>query len=168
MGKLDKAAIALKMLEFYKGNKEDINHFLKVYAYAEMIGRLEELDKETEDTLEVAAIVHDIACPLCREKYGNTNGNHQEAESEDLLREFLPEFNLPEEMYERVIFLVCHHHTYTNVKGMDWQILLEADYLVNASENPDKYLPSYRNFRDNVYKTAAGKRLLASLFPEAQ
>ena len=26
----------------------------------------------------MAAVVHDIACPLCREKYGNTNGKHQE------------------------------------------------------------------------------------------
>ena len=32
--------------------------------------------------LEIAAIVHDIACPLCREKYGRADGYLQEQESE--------------------------------------------------------------------------------------
>jgi hypothetical protein len=36
---------------------------------------------------------------------------------------------------DRVAFLVGHHHTFTGVDGIDWQILLEADYLVNASES---------------------------------
>lgn len=130
-----KERIVNKMIDFYRGNRSDVRHFLKVYAYAQTIGRLEGLDEKTQDTLEIAAIVHDIACPLCREKYGNTNGNHQEAESEDLLRTFLSEFTLPEEMEERIIYLVTHHHTYTNVEGMDYQILLEADYLVNADES---------------------------------
>ena len=30
---------------------------------------------------------------------------------------------------------MSHHHTYTGVDGLDYQILLEADYIVNASEN---------------------------------
>ena len=30
------------------------------------------LTPQTQETLELAAVVHDIACPLCREKYGNT------------------------------------------------------------------------------------------------
>ena len=32
--------------------------------------------------------IHDIACPLCREKYGNTNGKHQEEESTTLVEAF--------------------------------------------------------------------------------
>ena len=27
-----------------------------------------------------------------------------------------------------------HHHTYSKVEGIDWRILLESDYLVNAYE----------------------------------
>ena len=30
---------------------------------------------------------------------------------------------------------MTHHHTYTGVDGIDYQILLEADYLVNADES---------------------------------
>ena len=61
-----KETIIAKMIEFYGGNAKDIGHFLKVYAFAHAIGVLEELDASTQDTLEIAAIVHDIACPLCR------------------------------------------------------------------------------------------------------
>lgn len=158
-----KANMIAKMIDFYKGNQSDIRHVLKVYAYAQTIGQLENLDGTTQDTLEMAAIVHDIACPLCREKYGNTSGSHQEAESEALLREFLAEFALPQEMEERIIYLVTHHHTYTKVEGMDYQILLEADYLVNADES--QYDPkAIQTFRDRVFKTRSGIRLLDSIY----
>lgn len=40
-------------------------------------------------TLELAAIVHDIACPLCREKYGNADGKKQEEEGVPLVYSFL-------------------------------------------------------------------------------
>ena len=158
-----KAKITAKMIDFYKGNKSDIRHFLKVYAYAQTIGQLENLDRTTQDILEIAAIVHDIACPLCREKYGNTSGNYQEAESEALLLDFLAEFSLPQEMEERIIYLVTHHHTYTKVEGLDYQILLEADYLVNADESQYDQ-KAIRTFRDHVFKTRSGLHLLDSIY----
>ena len=82
-------AVAIeKMIDFYKGNTHDINHFLKVWAFAKTIGEAEGLDKETQEILELAAVVHDISCPLCREKYGNTDGRHQEEESAPLVAAF--------------------------------------------------------------------------------
>ena len=105
----------------------------------------------------------DIACPLCREKYGNTNGNHQEAESGDLLRTFLLEFALPEEMQERIIYLVTHHHTYTNVEGMDYQILVEADFLVNLEEDHVSTKGILRA-EERIFRTESGKKLLHLLF----
>lgn len=162
---MSKEEIILKMVDFYKGNLNDINHFLKVHSFAVTIGALEGLDGTTRDILETAAIVHDIACPLCREKYGDTDGKHQEAESESLLREFLEEFHLPTSVEERVIFLVTHHHTYSHVEGMDYRILLEADYLVNAGESA-KYRKSLEQFRKNVFRTKTGLHLLDSLYPD--
>lgn len=160
---MKKTEIAAKMIDFYHGNLHDINHFIKVHAFAAMIGELEGLDGETQDILEIAAIVHDIACPLCREKYGNANGNYQEAESEALLLEFLAEFELPEHVRKRVIYLVTHHHTYTNVDGVDYQILLEADFLVNAGES-EEYAKGVEKFRSQVFKTEAGTRLLDGIY----
>ena len=74
------APILEKMIAFSRGNLHDIDHLIRVWTYARTIGELEQLDGETQFLLEVAAITHDIACPLCREKYGNTNGKLQETE----------------------------------------------------------------------------------------
>ena len=61
------AKLTEKMIKFYDGDLHDINHFLKVYAYAKTIGQCEGLDEMSQMSLEAAAIVHDIACPLCRD-----------------------------------------------------------------------------------------------------
>ena len=128
------AEIMKKMVALSEGNVHDINHFIKVYTWAKTIGELEGLDAHTQYLLEATAIVHDIACPLCREKYGYASGKYQEQESEPLVRAFFDESNLANEDIERIVYLVTHHHTYKNVEGMDYQILLEADFLVNADE----------------------------------
>ena len=110
------AAAIEKMTDFYKGNIHDIYHFLKVWAFAKNIGEAEGLDPKTQETLEMAAVVHDIACPLCREKYGNTSGKHQEEESAPLVAEFFKDVPAGELDVERITWLVTHHHTYTNVE----------------------------------------------------
>ena len=157
------AATTQKMIAFYRGNIHDIDHFLKVWAMAKTIGELEALDKHAQEVLELAAVVHDIACPLCREKYGNTNGKHQELESPPLVEAFFKGLPVERPDVERVSWLVAHHHTYANIDGPDHQILLEADFLVNAGESG--YTPSaIRNFRERVFRTAAGKELLDSMY----
>ena len=95
-----------KMIAFSEGNIHDIDHFIRVWTYAKTIGELESLDANTQYILEIAAIIHDIACPLCREKYGNTNGKHQEAEGMPMAKEFLRDTGLTTEQIDRVVFLV--------------------------------------------------------------
>lgn len=152
-----------KMIAFSEGNIHDIDHFIRVWTYAKTIGELEGLDSETQYILEVAAIVHDIACPLCREKYGNTNGKHQEAEGVPMTEAFLRGTGMSAEQIERVKYLVGHHHTFTNIDGIDYQILVEADYIANASENGYD-VRSIEAFMKRVVKTDAGARLLKSVF----
>ena len=152
-----------KMIDFYKGNVHDIDHFLKVWAFAKTIGEAEGLDSETQELLEITAVVHDIACPLCREKYGNASGKHQEEESAPLVDAFLGELSVGTLDVERIKWLVTHHHTYTNVSGMDYQILLEADYLVNASEGGYSK-EAIENFCKEIFRTATGIRLLKSIY----
>lgn len=152
-----------KMIAFSNGNLHDMDHFMCVWTYAKTIGELEGLDRRTQETLEIAAIAHDIACPLCREKYGNTNGKWQEEEGGPLVRSFLADAGLSAEQVDRVAYLVSHHHTYTDIDGIDYQILIEADYIVNASESG--YSPENRkNFLEEHMKTESGKRLLRSTF----
>ncbi len=152
-----------KMIAFSEGNLHDIDHLIRVWTYAKMIGELEGLDAETQYVLEAAAIVHDIACPLCREKYGNTNGKHQEAEGAPMAEAFLRGSGMSEAQLERVKYLVGHHHTFTNIDGIDYQILVEADYIANASENGYD-AASIEQFLRRVVRTEAGARLLKSVF----
>lgn len=155
--------IVIEMVKRSNGNLHDICHFMKVYAYARTIAECEKITPEEQKTVEIAAVIHDIACPLCREKYGNTNGKLQEQEGIILAREFLKESGLPDQMTERIIFLVGHHHTLKEVDGIDYQILLEADYLVNADEaGYDKN--NIQNAADCLFKTATGKALLQSVY----
>ena len=157
------AATLEKMIVNSGRNMHDINHLIKVWAIAHTIGKQEKLDEKSQETLELAAIVHDIACPLCREKYGNTLGGNQEREGGPLAAEFLRRCGWRESVVTRVSQLVSRHHTYANVDGLDCQILLEADFLVNADE---EHLSqnSILSMRKNVFQTATGIRLLEELF----
>ena len=156
-----------KMIAFYQGNLHDINHFLKVWAFAKTIGEQEGLDDQTQLTLELAAVVHDIACPLCRQKYGNANGKYQELESPPLVEGFFADMPVERDMAERISWLVAHHHTYTHVDGLDYQILLEADFLVNAGES-EYSKQAIENFCKKVFRTEAGTHLLKSMFLEKE
>ncbi len=155
--------IMQKMIAYSDGNLHDIAHFVKVHSFARIIGVLEELPDSEQQTLEIAAILHDIACPLCRKKYGNTNGKYQEKEGGPLTQDFLKDFDLPEEVKARIVFLVSHHHTYTNVDGLDYQILLEADFLVNADESAMP-VEAIENTRKKIFKTKTGIDLLEKIY----
>ncbi len=65
--------IMQEMIAHANGNLHDIAHFVKVWAYAKTIGELEGLDPDTQYLTEVSAIIHDIAVPYCREKYGRAD-----------------------------------------------------------------------------------------------
>ena len=154
-----------KMIAFSGGNIHDIDHLIRVWTYAKLIGEKEGLDAETQLILEAAAITHDIACPLCREKYGSTAARYQEMEGEIMARVFLADCGMTQRQIDRVAFLVGHHHTLNGIDGPDWQILLEADYIANASEKAygrekiDAFLARH-------VKTASGRGMFAVIFPE--
>lgn len=160
---MDITEITKKMIACSDGNLHDICHFLKVYAYAKTIGECEKLDSRTQFTLETAALMHDIACPLCREKYGNTNGKYQEKEGMILGREFLKDTGIDDDIAERVVYLIGHHHSPAEVDGIDYRILLEADYLVNADEGGDS-AETIKNTMEHIFKTKTGTELLKSIY----
>ena len=155
--------ILVKMIDYSAGNRKDIHHLMKVHSYARIIGKGEGLSEELQKITEIAAIVHDIACPLCRIKYGNTNGKYQEAEGQALTESFLADTGLTGVEIARIAYLVGHHHTYEGVEGLDYQILLEADYLVNADESGYSR-ENILHMRDTVFQTKTGTALLESIY----
>ena len=157
------AELTEQMIVFSNGNLHDITHFITVWTYAKTIGKLEGLKPDTQYLLEAAAIVHDIACPLCREKYGHADGKLQEKEGPALVRAFLADSGMTEAQKERIAYLVGHHHTLSGIEGDDYQILIEADYLTNASEQGYS-AANIEHFRNTIMKTKSGKKLAAALF----
>ena len=157
------AEVVKKMVEYSKGDLHDINHFMKVYAYAKTIAEGENLSPEQQKLVEVTAVVHDIACPLCRKKYGSADGKHQELEGGPLVREFLHDTGLTPAQVDRVAYLVSHHHTLTDIDGIDYQILIEADYIVNAAES-EYSKESIKGFINKVMQTNSGSMLARQIF----
>ena len=66
-------------------------------------------------------------------------------------------------MVEKVCYLVAHHHTYTDMDGADYQILVEADFLVNLFEK-NKSIETVKNAYDEIFKTESGRKLCRKMF----
>lgn len=157
------AELLKKMIEYSHGSLRDIAHFTAAWTYAKTIGELEELDAHTQFLAEAAAIVHDIACPLIRDSSGHADWKRQELEGPPLAEQFLSGCDVPAEDIARLCWLVGHHHTLGDIREADYQILIEADYIVNAMEN--RYpAEQIRTFLRDYVKTATGAELITSLF----
>jgi len=146
------------MVEHERGVPHRVGHFLKVHGYAKQIGEEEGLDAKTRLVLETAALVHDIGIKPSLEKYQSSAGAYQEKEGPPVARAMLAPLGLDGAIVDRVCFLVGRHHTYSGVDGPDWQILLEADFLVNMLEE-GMSRKAIQSAYDKVFRTAAGKRL---------
>lgn len=156
--------LILKMTEFNQGDAKRIQHFIKVYEYAHMIGKLEGLDERTQKILDIASILHDIGIRPGEEKYGRCDGKIQEQEGPYYARKMLESFTeVSKDEIDRVCYLIGHHHTYTDVDGKDYRILLEADFLVNAYEDGLNAESIYA-FRKKVFRTKAGIELLNMMY----
>ena len=80
-----------------------------------------------------------------------------------LVREFLADTGMTAAQIDRVAYLVGHHHSPAQIDGIDYQILIEADYIVNASESGYDQ-QAIRTFMEHTMKTAAGIRLTKTVF----
>ena len=151
------------MIEYNRGDAKRIQHFLKVYEFASLIGRAEGLDERTRHVLETAAIVHDIGIRKAEQIYGSSSGKHQEEMGPDEARILLNELDYEEDVIERVCYLVGHHHTYDDIRGMDYQILVEADFLVNLYEDGAS-VQAVKTAGNRIFKTKAGRKMLEIMY----
>ena len=71
-------AVINAMIAYDAGDPMRIHHFLKVHAFARLIGQEERLDPHTQFTLETAAVVHDIGIHRAEAVYGCSHGKYQE------------------------------------------------------------------------------------------
>lgn len=157
-------AVINAMTVYDAGDPMRIHHFLKVHAFARLIGLEEGLDPDAQFILETAAMVHDIGIHRAEAVYGSSHGKYQEELGPAEADVLLTRLGWPRQVIDRVMFLVGHHHTYTEIDGPDYQILVEADFLVNLYE--DAVPPAaQRRAYEAIFKTETGKRLCRELYP---
>ncbi|MDY3098240.1 MAG: HD domain-containing protein, partial [Bacteroidaceae bacterium] len=122
------------------------------------------LDAETQFILESAALVHDIGIRASEQKYGYQNGKLQEQEGPAVARELLSRLGgYTAQQTERICWLVAHHHTYHVCEDMDYQLLIEADFLVNLYEDNESP-KAIQTVRQNIFKTKSGLKMLDSMY----
>ena len=157
------AGITHKMIDYFGNDVRRINHALKVYAYSKNIGELEGLNKEMQQIVEISALLHDIGIKECERKYNSTAGKYQDIESPVIAKEILSGFRLSEKTLNRILFIIGNHHTYDKIDAVDFQILVEADFLVNFEEGnePKKIIPSVKN---KIFGTKSGIHFLNTIF----
>jgi HD superfamily phosphodiesterase len=124
-----------EMIAYLTGDAKRIHHLLKVYSFAKLIGEYENIDSETQNIIEVAAVTHDIGIKVCEEKYHTSSGKYQEIMGPPVARELLTRLGYDNQLIERVCYIVGHHHTFDNIEGLDYQIIVEADFLVNIYDD---------------------------------
>lgn len=156
-------AIALRMLEHDAGSPRRAQHSVKVHRFAQLIGRAEGLEPQQQLVLECAALVHDIAIGPCTAKYGHCTADMQQREGPAYARELLAGFGLEPQVLERVCYLVAHHHTYTDIDGLDYRILVEADFLVNLHEQQAERA-AIEQACAREFRTRTGTRLYQLMF----
>jgi len=154
------------MAKYDEGDPIRIQHFTKVWTYARLIGLGEGLPSGLQTILEVASIVHDIGIHKAEKNFGSSNGKLQEKLGPEEALILLTDLGLDRTLIERVMYLVGHHHTYTDIEGLDYQILVEADFLVNIYED-ELSMDAARSAYDKIFITKTGKKMFQSLYPEA-
>ena len=152
-----------EMIKLYSGDIKRIQHFCKVHSYAKLIAEMENIDVDTLFILETAALTHDIGIHYCEEKYGSCNGKLQETEGPAIAKKLLADLHFEEHVSERVQYLIAHHHTYEDIDGIDYQILVEADFLVNLCEDGLPIQAIEHTYR-KIFGTDSGKNLCREMF----
>jgi len=158
------AKVALAMMQRNCGDTKRIEHSLKVFGYARLLGLAESLNENILEILELTSLLHDIGIHVAEKKYGKSTSHYQETEGPPVAREILTSLDFNPETVDRVCFIISKHHTFTAVDGIDFQLLVEADFLVNSTEDhmTDRQIT---HFAKNIFRSESGFMYLKLLFP---
>ncbi|HOX36336.1 MAG TPA: hypothetical protein PLO06_11630, partial [Methanoregulaceae archaeon] len=109
------------------------------------------------------AILHDIGIHEAERKYNSTSGNYQQIEGPPIARQILSDLGVAPSIIDRVCFITGNHHTYTNIDGIDFQVLVEADFLVNIFED-EMERQATESVLHRIFRTETGRSLLRIMY----
>ena len=157
-----KERIALEMKKYFGTDFKRTNHAIKVAKYAEQI-----LKMEGGNPLVVmgAAYLHDIGILEAERKYGSHSGHYQEMEGPVIAKEILERLGVQKEMTDEICDIIGHHHSPREEETLNFQVLYEADGLVNIEEEGlSKDRKKVEELVDKVFRTVTGRQLAKKLF----
>jgi len=140
-----------------------INHVLKMYGLALTIAQKEGVNGDVLAVVEATAVLHDIGIAHCEKTFGKCTGKMQEEHGPAIAQRILDGENMSEHIKARVLYLIAHHHTYDNIDGIDYRIIVEADFLVNLDEG-NVSRGAFDKAYDKYFRTSAGKELAKVMF----
>lgn len=155
------------MIKYERGCPRRVNHFLKVYSFAKLIAENEKVSIKDRYIIEIAALMHDCGIRASLEKFGHYNGKMQEENGPAVAVKMMKTLNIEPDIQDRVSFLIGHHHTYNNIDKIDYQILVEADFLVNIFED-EMQEPAIELIRTRYFKTKTGIDILQALYSKSK
>lgn len=150
-------------IEYDRGDPKRIQHFIKVHSFAKLIGICEGLSDDTMKVLETAAILHDIGIHEGERLYGRNDGQIQQELGPGIAAQIMDTVGGYDDVKERVMYLIAHHHTYTGIDSKDLQILIEADFIVNLYEDGASPV-AVKSAYESIFVTESGKRVLKDCF----
>ena len=158
---MDRQSVLDQMRTFF-GDPRLIDHTVKVLSSAEAILEGDDVRGEfLRSVVILSCVYHDIGIPEARRIHGSSDGPHQEKEGAVIARRLLGELGERPDVLERVCFIVGKHHTYKSIDGLDFQIVWEADMLVNLAEGNVKPEMPADEFISANFKTETGGKLAA-------
>lgn len=160
-----KQVVVEKMKDVFGSDQRRINHALKVLKFSEEIMQGENLTGDIKQIIIMTAILHDIGIHEAERKYNSNSGKYQELEGPPVARRIMESIGVEEGNVERVCYIIGGHHTASKNDGIDFQVIWEADLLVNIEEDGlDKNNPNLESIIRKNFKTAVGRKIAEELY----
>ncbi len=92
-------------------------------------------------------------------------GEYQEKEGPAIAREILEKLAVQKEMVDEICDIIGHHHHPREKETLNFQILYEADWIVNIEEEGlSKDRQEVQSIIDKYFRTGAGRELAEKLY----
>lgn len=154
--------ISFEMKRYFGKDLKRVKHALNVAQYAEEI-----LKVEGGDPLVIlaAAYLHDIGIHEAEMKYQSPSGDYQEMEGPAIARGILEKLNVQKEIIEEACDMIGHHHHPKDEETLNFQILHEADWLVNIEEEGiSKDRERVEKIVKKSFRTVTGRQMAEKLY----
>lgn len=155
--------ISKKLIQYFGTDVKRINHAMKVAAFGKSIGENEGLSDTEVFIVEACGYLHDVGIKKGEELHHSSAGNYQEEYGPDIAKELLKDLDMKENIIDRICYIIGNHHSYQNINGADFQILVEADFIVNIFED-DMDEKAIQTVYDRIFKTETGKSYLGGMY----